>query len=168
MSDRVYNVLFLCSLNSARSIIAEAVLRKIGKGRFQAFSAGSNPAPDPMPAVLERLEALNFDTSNLSSKSWSAFTAADAQKMDFVIAMCDTLTGQQCPDFGDHVVTGSWPFPDPAKFEGTDVERTAMLNELIGMIERRLDIFINLPFSSLDKISLQARIDELGQTIKGD
>ena len=165
MSDRIYNVLFLCTRNSARSIIAEAILKKISTGGFQAFSAGSDPADAPMPEVLDRLAAFKFDTDGLSSKSWNQFTGPDAPKMDFVVAMCDTLQGQQCPDFGDHVVTGSWPFPDPAKFEGNDTERAAMLNQLIGMIQRRLEIFISLPFSKLDKISLQAKLNELGETV---
>lgn len=163
MPKPVYSVLFLCTHNSARSIIAEAVLNDIGQGRFQALSAGSDPGPAPMPEVLDRLRVVGFDTAGLSSKSWNAFAGPGAPKIDFVIALCDTLHGQKCPDFGNQVVTAAWPFPDPAKFQGTDVERAAMINELIGMIRRRLEIFINLPFSSLDKMALQARLDELGE-----
>ena len=116
-----FNVLFLCTHNSARSIMAEALLDKIGKGKFRAYSAGSDPGPGPMPEVLERLTVLGHDVSRLRSKSWNEFTGPDAPRMDFVIALCDTLEGQVCPDFGDTAVTAAWPLPDPAKFTGSAV-----------------------------------------------
>ncbi len=159
MSDQRYCTLFLCARNSARSIIAEAVLRQIGGGRFVAYSAGSEPAAAPMPAVLDRLKALGYDTAGLASKSWSRFAGHDAPRMDFVIAMCDTLEQNECPDFGDRAVTAAWPFPDPAKFQGSETEHAAMINELVGMIRRRLEIFINLPFDTLDRMALQARLE---------
>lgn len=156
-----FNVLFLCTQNSARSIIAEALLHKIGKGRFNAYSAGSNPATKPMPEVIERLKALGHDVSHLRSKSWNEFSGPDAPRMDFVIALCDTLDGQVCPDFGNKAITASWPLPDPAKFAGSATERTTLLNELYAMIRRRLEIFTSLPFASLDKIAIKARLDEI-------
>lgn len=159
-----FNVLFLCTRNSARSILAEAILTKIGGSKFNAYSAGSDPAAEPMPDVIERLRILGHDVTGLRSKSWNEFTGPDAPKMDFVITLCDTAIGQVCPEFGDRHVSSAWPLPDPAKFTGSDAERTALLNELYGMIRRRIDIFINLPFSSLDKIALKKRIDELGDT----
>lgn len=159
-----FNVLFLCTHNSARSIIAEAVLTKVGKGRFNAYSAGSEPAAVPMPEVLERLETLDYDISPLRSKSWSEFMGPSAPRMDFVITLCDTLQGQNCPELGDRPMTAAWPFPDPAKFMGADTERSVLLNELISMIRRRLEIFVNLPFASLDKMALKARLDELGDS----
>ncbi len=159
-----FNVLFICTRNSARSIIAEAVLGKVGKGRFNAYSAGSAPADAPMPEVLERLGAMGHDVSGLKSKSWSEFTGANAPRMDFVLTLCDPADGEACPDLGDRPITAVWPFPDPAKFQGSDVERTALLNELYGMIRRRLAAFSNLPFSSLDRIALKARLDELGDS----
>jgi arsenate reductase len=158
-----FNVLFLCTHNSARSIMAEAILERIGKGKFRAYSAGSDPAPTPMPEVIERLRTMGHDVSRLHSKSWDEFMGPDAPRMDFVIALCDTLEGQQCPDFGDRVVTGAWPLPDPAKFTGSQIERTTLLNELYGMIRRRLEIFISLPFTTLDKMAMKARLDEIGE-----
>lgn len=159
-----FNVLFLCTHNSARSIMAEAILDKIGKGKFRAYSAGSEPGPRPMPEVVERLAVLGHDIAGLRSKSWNEFMGAEAPRMDFVIALCDTLEGQVCPDFGDTAVTASWPLPDPAKFTGSSVERTTLLNELYAMIRRRLEVFISLPFASLDRLALKARLDEIGDT----
>jgi ArsR family transcriptional regulator, arsenate/arsenite/antimonite-responsive transcriptional repressor / arsenate reductase (thioredoxin) len=158
-----FNVLFLCTHNSARSIMAEAILERIGKGKFRAYSAGSDPVPIPMPEVIERLRTMGHDVSRLHSKSWDEFMGPDAPRMDFVIALCDTLDGQQCPDFGDRVVTGAWPLPDPAKFTGSPIERATLLNELYGMIRRRLEIFISLPFATLDKMAMKARLDEIGE-----
>ena len=161
-----FNVLFLCTHNSARSIIAEAVLERIGKGRFKAYSAGNEPAPAPMPEVLDRLKVLGHDVSGLRSKSWNEFMGPDAPRMDFVITLCDMVDGQICPDFGDRPVTAAWPFPDPAKFHGSDAERATLLNELYGMIRRRLEAFSSLPFASLDRMALKARLDELGDSSK--
>ena len=157
-----FNVLFLCTHNSARSIMAEAILEKIANGKFRAYSAGSAPRRTPMREVMERLAVFGHDVSTLRSKSWNEFTGPDAPRMDFIITLCDTLDGQTCPDFGDTVVTAAWPFPDPAKFKGSDIERTTMINSLYGMIRRRLEAFVNLPYVSLDSIALKARLDELG------
>ena len=159
-----FNVLFLCTHNSARSIMAEAILERVGKGKFRGYSAGSDPAAVPMPEVIEKLETMGHDVARLHSKSWDEFMGPDAPRMDFVIALCDTLDGQQCPDFGDKVVTGAWPLPDPAKFSGSPIERATLLNELYGMIRRRLEIFISLPFATLDKMAMKARLDEIGET----
>jgi protein-tyrosine-phosphatase/DNA-binding transcriptional ArsR family regulator len=160
-----FNVLFLCTANSARSIMAEAILNKLGQGRFHAWSAGSQPAPAPRADVLEKLAALGHDTAGLASKSWDAFTGPAAPRMDFVIALCDTLDGQACPDFGDRAVTASWPLPDPAKFTGTAAERQTLLNELYASLRRRIEIFVSLPFASLDRLSLQARLDHIGGAV---
>jgi arsenate reductase len=159
-----FNVLFLCTHNSARSIMAEAVLGKIGKGRFNAYSAGSDPAGEPVPDVIERLNAMGHMAGNLRCKSWNEFTGPNAPRMDFVIALCDTLNGQTCPDFGEKFVTTAWPLPDPAKFMGSAAERTTLLNELYAMIRRRLEIFCNLPFASLDRMAVKARLDEIAET----
>ena len=157
-----FNVLFLCSKNSGRSIIAEALLQKIGLGRFHAYSAGSEPADAPNPDVLAKLVALGHDTSQLRSKSWDVFTGPSAPRMDFVIALCDTLDGQVCPDFGARAITGAWPLPDPAKFSGNAAERSTMLHELYASLHRRISIFTSLPFSALDRIAARARLDEIG------
>lgn len=159
-----FNVLFICTRNSARSIMAEALLERVGQGRFNAYSAGTQPADAPMPEVIERLAILGHDVARLHSKSWLKFTGPDAPRMDFVITLCDVPEGEVCPDLGARPVTAAWPFPDPAKFTGSLVERTALLNELYGMIRRRLEGFTNLPFSSLDAIALKSRLDELGDS----
>lgn len=157
-----FNVLFLCTRNSARSIMAEAILQKVGRGRFNAYSAGSDPAPEPMPEVVARLHALGHDVSRLQAKSWDEFMGPNAPRLDFVLALCDTLDGQQCPDFGDKAVTGAWPMPDPAKFVGNVAERMILLNELYASLRRRIETFISLPFATLDRMALKARLDEIG------
>ncbi|MBI2735268.1 MAG: metalloregulator ArsR/SmtB family transcription factor [Rhodospirillales bacterium] len=157
-----FNVLFLCTHNSARSLMAEAILERIGKGKFNAYSAGSDPARAPMAAVLAKLTTLGHDTSDLHCKSWDEFTGPNAPQMDFVITLCDTLHGQDCPDVGANPITAAWPLPDPSKFTGTPAEQATMINELYGMIRRRLEIFVNLPHASLDRMSLKKRLDELG------
>lgn len=157
-----FNVLFLCTRNSARSIMAEAILAKIGGQRFRAYSAGSAPAEEgPLPEVLSQLKAMGHDVSALRSKSWDEFIQPGAPQIDFVIALCDTLSGQVCPDFGVSVVTAAWPLPDPAKFSGSAAERATLLNELYAGLRRRLEIFSNLPIASLNKMSLKAKLDEL-------
>jgi protein-tyrosine-phosphatase/DNA-binding transcriptional ArsR family regulator len=156
-----FNVLFLCTHNSARSIMAEAILEKYGGRRFYAYSAGSRPIAEPNPAVLEKLRVLGHETSHLRSKSWNEFTGASAPHMDFVITLCDTPHGQECPDFGAVAVTAAWPLPDPAKFTGSAVEQAALLNELYASLQRRISIFTALPFASLDRMALKARLDEL-------
>jgi protein-tyrosine-phosphatase len=154
-------VLFLCTHNSARSIMAEAILEKHGGGRFHAYSAGSRPIKEPNREVIDRLRVLGHDIAKLRSKSWNEFTGPNAPHMDFVITLCDTPHGQECPDFGDIAVTAAWPLPDPAKFTGSPVERAALLNELYASLQRRIGIFTALPFASLDRMALKARLDEL-------
>lgn len=157
-----FNVLFLCRHNSARSIMAEAILKRVGGHRFHAWSAGSEPVAEPSPEVIAKLRAFGHDTDGLRSKSWHEFTGPTAPQMDFVITLCDTLDGPTCPDFGNLVVTGAWPLPDPAKFTGGPLERTALLNELYAGLERRLGIFVALPFASLDRMALKRRLDDIG------
>ena len=156
-----FNVLFLCTHNSARSIMAEAILARLARGRFRAYSAGSDPIAAPNPEALDRLHAFGHDIAALRSKSWHEFTGPDAPRMDFVITLCDALDGPPCPDFGELAVTAAWPLPDPQKFTGSAVERSAMLNELYAGLSRRIEIFAALPFASLDRIALKARLDEL-------
>ena len=157
-----FNVLFLCTHNSARSVIAEAILDKIGRPRFEGWSAGSHPRPDgPLPEVLSLLRTLGHDTGDLRSKSWSELTGPEAPRMDFVITLCDTIQGQACPDFGATTVTAAWPMPDPSKFTGSTAERGTLLNEVYAGLRRRLEAFISLPIASLDRMALKARVDEL-------
>lgn len=157
-----FNVLFLCTRNAARSVMAEAILNRIGEGRFRAFSAGAAPsATGPLPEVLSQLKALGHDVSGLGSKSWDAFSGPAAPRIDFVIALCDTLAGQICPDFGATTITAAWPLPDPAKFTGSATERATVLNELYAALHRRLGLFASLPFDALDRMALKRRLDEL-------
>jgi arsenate reductase len=156
-----FNVLFLCTHNSARSIMAEAILEKHGGRRFRVYSAGSKPIAKPNAQVMEELRAIGHDTSRLRSKSWHEFIGPDAPRMDFVITLCDTPRGQECPDFGEVAVTAAWPLPDPTKFKGSAVERAALLNELYASLRRRIEIFAALPFASLDRMALKVRLDEL-------
>jgi arsenate reductase len=156
-----FNVLFLCTHNAARSIMAEAILRKIGGTRFRAYSAGSDPAAAPNAEVVEKLRALGHDTGDLRSKSWSEFSGPSAPEMDFIVTLCDTPNGQLCPDFGDLAVTAAWPLPDPARFDGSPVERAAMLNMLYASLRRRIGIFTALPFASLDRMAIKARLDQI-------
>jgi arsenate reductase len=163
--EAAYNILFVCTRNSARSIMAEAILATVGRGKFNAYSAGSAPAAAPMPEVIDRLQAMGHDVARLRSKSWREFTGSNAPRMDFVITLCDPGEGEACPDLGARPITALWPFPDPAKFSGSDVERTALLNGLYGMIRRRLEAFVHLPFASLDRMALKARLDQLADNI---
>lgn len=157
-----FNVLFLCTHNAARSIFAEAILQKHGADRFQAYSAGSEPVESPMPEVIEKLRTLGHDVSEFRSKSWNEFMGPTAPRLDFVITLCDTMRGQECPDFGAVAVTGAWPLPDPAKFTGSSVERATLLNEIYASLRRRIEIFTSLPFASLDRMAIKARLDEIG------
>lgn len=161
-----FNVLFLCTANSARSIMAEAILDRVGAGRFNAFSAGSDPAGQPLPEIIEKLRTLGHDISHLRSKSWNEFTGDEAPRMDFVIALCDTLHGQMCPDFGERAVTGAWPLPDPTKFSGSVAERQTLMNELYASLRRRIEIFTSLPFATLDRMAVKARLDEIGDGLR--
>ena len=156
-----FNVLFLCTHNSARSVMAEAILRAVGGNRFNAYSAGSDPIAAPNPEVVAKLRAFGHPADALRSKSWHEFTGPDAPRMDFVITLCDLLDGQICPDFGNLAVTAAWPLPDPAKFHGSAAERAILLNELYASLRRRIEIFTALPFASLDRMALKARLDQL-------
>jgi arsenate reductase len=163
MSDRAYNVLFLCTGNSSRSIMAEAILNEIGHGRFFAYSAGSRPEARPTPEVIERLRSLGHNVAGLRSKSWTEFLAKDAPRMDFVIVLCDILDEGVCPEFGPAAVSASWPVPAPGKFSGVSpAERTTLLNELYSSLRRRIEIFTGLPFATLDRKALHARLAEIG------
>ena len=162
MAHPAFNVLFLCTHNSARSIMAEAILDKIGRPRFEGWSAGSDLRPDgPLSEVLTLLKTLGHDVSELRSKSWNELSGPYAPRMDFVITLCDTLDGQVCPDFGATTITGAWPLPDPQKFSGSTAERATLLNEVYAGLRRRLEAFTSLPVASLDRMALKARVDEL-------
>ena len=161
---RIFNVLFLCTGNSARSILAEAILNREGRGRFQAFSAGSQPKGAPHPLALELLDHMNYDTSFARSKSWDEFATPGAPEMDFVFTVCDNAANEVCPFWPGQPMTAHWGVPDPAAVEGTKAIQAAAFADTYRMMERRISIFVSLPMTSLDKLSLQAQLESIGQT----
>lgn len=165
MSDKVYNVLFLCTGNSARSIIAEAILNRLGMGRFKAYSAGSQPRGEVHPFALQLLKGLNYDTSRARSKAWDEFSAAGAPQMDFVFTVCDNAAAEACPVWPGQPMAAHWGVPDPAAAEGSEAERHFAFAEAYRMLNNRISIFTSLPMTSLDKLALQRRLDEIGRNI---
>jgi arsenate reductase len=163
MSGDVFNVLFLCTGNSARSIMAEAILNREGQGRFKAFSAGSQPAGAVRPEALALLSKLNFKTDGLRSKDWAEFAVPDAPVMDFVFTVCDNAAKETCPVWPGQPMSAHWGLPDPAAVAGSDIERAVAFNDAFRMLSNRISVFVNLPMSSLDRLSLQKKLDQIGQ-----
>ena len=164
MSDKTYNVLFLCTGNSARSIMAEAILNVAGKGRFKTYSAGSHPTGEVNHYALEQIEAIGYPLANLRSKSWSEFSGSDAPHMDFVITVCDRAAGEVCPFWPGQPTTAHWGFHDPATADGTDAEIRQAFAKVCREIKTRLDIFQSLPIDKLDKLALKREMDRIGET----
>jgi protein-tyrosine-phosphatase len=164
MRDCPFNVLFLCTHNSARSIIAECVMNRLGAGRFKAYSAGSQPSGRVHPFVVDLLRRLNFDTNPLRSKSWEEFTAPGAPELDFVFTVCDDAASEACPVWPGQPMTAHWGLPDPSRAEGNEAERRFAFADTHRMLNQRIGIFISLPLSSLDRLSLQHRLDEIGRS----
>jgi arsenate reductase (thioredoxin) len=158
------NVLFLCTGNSARSIMAECILNREGKGKFRAYSAGSQPLGHINPLALNLLRKTNYDVSKLRSKPWDEFATPDAPKLDFVFTVCDDAAQEVCPVWPGQPMTAHWGLPDPAKAEGTDAERAFAFDDCFRMLAQRISIFVNLPFESLNKLSLQHHLEEIGRT----
>lgn len=165
MSEEVFNVLFLCTGNSARSILAEAILSRVGQGRFKAFSAGSQPKGEVHPFALQLLQSLNHDTSFARSKSWEEFAAPGVPEMNFVFTVCDNAANESCPVWPGQPMTAHWGVPDPAAAEGTDAEKHLAFAEAYRMLNSRLSIFTSLPMASIDKLALQRRLDEIGRNL---
>jgi arsenate reductase len=163
MPDRVYNVLFLCTGNSARSILAEAMLAKDGKGRFRSFSAGSQPKPEVNPMALQVLRESDYPTEGMHSKSWDAFAGPDAPVMDFVFTVCDNAAGEACPYWPGQPVTAHWGIEDPAAVEGSEIERKTAFVTAQRYLKNRISAFLALPVASLDQVSLSAKVREIGQ-----
>lgn len=161
MSDDAYNVLFICTGNSARSILAEAILNREGKGRFKAYSAGSHPAGTVNPHVVSLLTNLGYDVTGLRSKSWDEFAGADAPAMDFIFTVCDDAAGETCPIWAGHPVTAHWGVPDPAAATGTPAEVQLAFDDAYRMLERRIGLFVNL--QHLDDVSLHHRLHGIGK-----
>jgi len=158
-----FNVLFLCTGNSARSIIAEAILNRLGKGKFVAFSAGSQPKGAVNPNTIRLLRRLDYDTSTLRSKSWSEFAQDGAPKLDFVFTVCDNAAGESCPVWPGQPMTAHWGIPDPAEAQGTPAEIAFAFNDAYRMLSQRIGIFVALPIAALDKLTLQAKLRDIGR-----
>jgi arsenate reductase len=166
MNDNpIFNVLFLCTGNSARSIIAEALLNKYGSGRFRAYSAGSHPKGAVHPMALDLLEKLGIPLAGLRSKSWDEFARPGAPTLDFVFTVCDNAAGEICPVWPGQPMTAHWGIPDPAAAEGTEDERRKAFADALRQLTNRIRIFTSLPVGKLDRIALQRRLDEIGRDL---
>ena len=160
----MYNVLFLCTGNSARSILAEAYLNSIGRGQFHAYSAGSHPKGQVHPLTVETLKSAGLDTSDLKSKSWDEFANRDAPRMDFVITVCDSAAGEVCPVWPGQPIGAHWSFPDPAAFTGSAQETRAFFREIFRQIRTRVDLLRNLPLAKLDRLAMKRELDGIGRS----
>ena len=165
---RHYNVLFLCTGNSARSILAEALMNQWGRGRFRGFSAGSHPKGSVHPIALQLLQRMNLSTVNLRSKSWDEFAGPEAAPLDFVFTVCDNAAGEVCPYWPGQPMTAHWGLPDPAAVEGTDVQKWIAFRSAFQALDNRIKVFASLPIASLDRIKLQERLNAIGKTPPGE
>lgn len=163
MANPVKNVLFLCTHNSARSVMAEALLNRLGAGRFKAYSAGSHPSGRINPLVEALLTRLNFDLAGFRSKSWDEFAAPGAPALDYVFTVCDQAAGEMCPVWPGQPISAHWGFPDPSTATGTDAEKAAFTADVYRMIERRIQILVALPLSSLSAFEIKRKFDEMGK-----
>lgn len=168
MTGPTYNVLFLCTGNSARSILAEALMNHLGKGRFRAFSAGSHPTGKVNPLAIKLLENQGLPVAGLRSKSWDEFGAPDAPPLDFVFTVCDNAAGEACPFWPGQPLTAHWGVADPAAAEGDDALKMLAFRQAFRELENRIKLFASLPFQSLDKIRLKNKLDEIGKTRLSD
>ncbi|MCB1505829.1 MAG: arsenate reductase ArsC [Hyphomicrobiaceae bacterium] len=161
--NRVYNVLFLCTHNSARSVLAEAIMNRLGAGRFKGFSAGSSPKGKVNPFAINLLDKLNYDTSVIRSKSWDEFAVPGAPRMDFVFTVCDNAANETCPVWPGQPMSAHWGVPDPSDTKGTEAEIAAAFADTHRMLYQRISIFTNLPLASLDDIALKQELDNIGR-----
>jgi arsenate reductase len=164
VSERTYNVLFLCTGNSARSIMAECILNRLGHGRFHAYSAGSQPKGRVHPYALHLLRRQNYTTDELRSKPWDEFAAPDAPQLDFVFTVCDNAANEVCPVWPGQPMTAHWGIPDPAAVTGSEAVRHAAFADAYRMLANRIGLFVSLPIRSLDRLSLKHKLDEIGAT----
>ena len=162
-SDKPFNVLFLCTHNSARSIIAEVILNYVGRGKFKAYSAGSHPGAEPNPFALETLRRQYFPTDGLYSKDWSEFAKPDAPVMDFVFTVCDQAAGEMCPVWPGQPMTAHWGVEDPSQFQGTDEEKRHKFATVANILKRRIELFTSLPIAKLDRLKLQQQLRDIGK-----
>ena len=164
VEKKPFNVLFLCTGNSARSIIAEAILNREGHGKFRAFSAGSHPKGEIHPYTLDLLRRSNFDVSGFRSKNWNEFSAPGAPALDFVFTVCDNAAAEPCPYWPGQPMTAHWGIPDPAAAQGTEAEVRLAFADAFRYLYNRISIFVSLPLASLDQLSLQKQLDAIGKT----
>jgi protein-tyrosine-phosphatase len=164
MTEKTYNVLFLCTGNSARSIIGEAILNKVGRGKFVGYSAGSHPKGEVNPNTLQLLKELGYDTSGFRSKSWSEFARPGAPPLDFVFTVCDDAANETCPIWPGQPMTAHWGVPDPAVSKGTPAEIALAFKDAYRMLNQRIGIFAALPIAALDRMTLQAKLRDIGAT----
>lgn len=162
--EKIYNVLFLCTGNSARSILAEAIMNRLGQGRIAAQSAGSHPKGEVHPYTLDLLKQFNYKTKEFRSKSWDEFGSDDARHFDFVFTVCDGAAAETCPVWPGQPMTAHWGIPDPAAVGGTEAEKRAAFADAYGRLYNRIAIFVSLPLASIDRLSLKNRLDKIGQT----
>ena len=167
-SNPPLNVLFLCTGNSARSIIAECILNRLGAGKFKAYSAGSYPRGEVNPHALAVLRKSNFDVSKLRSKSWDEFAGPEAPKLDFVFTVCDNAAKEVCPVWPGQSITAHWGLPDPAAVEGSEAEQALAFADCFRMLYQRIGIFVSLPFDKLSKLALQKHLEDIGRTEPAD
>ncbi|HEX4097390.1 MAG TPA: arsenate reductase ArsC [Caulobacteraceae bacterium] len=165
MADAPYNVLFLCTGNSARSIIAESLLNRLGAGRFRAYSAGSMPAGEVNPHALALLTQMHYPTDGMRSKSWDEFAGPDAPRLDFVFTVCDDAAGEVCPIWPGQPMTAHWGLPDPAAATGSEAEIALAFADTYRMLSQRITIFVSLPLGKLDRMSLKRRLDDIGRPV---
>jgi arsenate reductase (thioredoxin) len=163
VAEKPFNVLFLCTGNSARSILAEAILNKVGAGKFQAFSAGSQPKGQVHPEATKLLRSLGFDTRGFRSKSWNEFAKPGAPALDFVFTVCDNAAGEACPLWPGQPMTAHWGIPDPAAATGSAAEVSLAFKDAYRMLSQRIGVFAALPLRSLDRMSLQAKLKDIGR-----
>ena len=168
MTDKIYNVLFLCTGNSARSILAEAIMNRVGQGRLKAYSAGSQPKGEVHPYTLDLLRQMNFDTGFARSKDWDEFAQPGAPELDFVFTVYDNAANESCPVWPGQPMTAHWGVPDPAAAEGTEAEKRLAFAEAYRMLNARISIFTSLPLQSIDRLALQKRLDAIGRTTDMD
>jgi arsenate reductase len=161
--EKVFNVLFLCTHNSARSIMAEVIMDDVGRDKFKGFSAGSHPASAPNPFALETLRRLHFPTEGLYSKDWTEFATPNTPVMDFVLTVCDRAAGEICPVWPGQPITAHWGIEDPSQFQGTDEEKSREFGRVANVLKRRIELFTSLPIEKLERLRLERQIKEIGK-----
>jgi arsenate reductase len=163
MAERVYHVLFLCTHNSARSIMAEVIINYVGRGKFKGYSAGSHPATAPNPFALETLSRLHLPIDGLYSKNWEEFAKSDAPVMDFVLTVCDNAAGEVCPVWPGQPITAHWGVEDPSLFEGTEEAKRHEFARVANILKRRIELFTSLPLDKLDRLKLEKTVKDIGK-----